>query len=350
MPKPVDPCLTVPKRCGDARAILPSIQNKIWNNCFQPQNGARYGENLQYDVRHRYRGVSPRRISRHRVDGSAVVRLDEEPDKSRLFDFAECAQTLEGQFGNNIESVFQGIASAINRRQPGYSVFANCFRPTLLQAMRQWFAGIHRQHPSRAYEQFAQEIVRPGDQIITFNYDVSLDSQMRRFGKWCVGDGYGFRAEALPCGSAVSILKLHGSINWFAPLFAGMTGMFAAPACGSLGSRPAFTDGDLSALGYVGVVDPLFPRQGSAALQSLILPTNRKQFYFQSNFGREWSGFWERLWRPQEHGGRFTCGVGKSGCECVGLGVFLHPQLRRLPNESIAGEGATIPSRCDIAR
>jgi hypothetical protein len=216
--------------------------------------------------------------------------------------------------------------------------------------MRQWFAGIHRQHPSRAYEQFAQEIVRPGDQIITFNYDVSLDSQMRRFGKWCVGDGYGFRAEALPCGSAVSILKLHGSINWFAPLFAGMTGMFAAPACGSLGSRPAFTDGDLSALGYVGVVDPLFPRQGSAALQSLILPTNRKQFYFQSNFGREWSGFWERLWRPQEHGGRFTCGVGKSGCECVGLGVFLHPQLRRLPNESIAGEGATIPSRCDIAR
>ena len=36
-----------------------------------------------------------------------------------LYDFAECAQTLEERFGNNIESVFKGINTEIRRRQPG---------------------------------------------------------------------------------------------------------------------------------------------------------------------------------------------------------------------------------------
>jgi len=249
-----------------------------------------------------------------------------------LFDFAECAQTIEERFGSNIEHVFNGVSTEIKRREPGYSALANYFRPAILEAIRQWFAEIHRQHDSRAYDQFAAGIVKPGDHIITFNYDVSLDAQMRRIGKWCIGDGYGFRAEPLPCGSSVSILKLHGSINWFAPLFGGMTGMFAAPTGGSLGSRPAFTDDDLSALGYINVADPLFPRHGSAALQSLVLPTNRKQFYFQSNFGREWSGFWERLWRQAKRALHSSarvviCGYGMQPIDRRGCNLLLKGPL-----------------------
>jgi hypothetical protein len=198
--------------------------------------------------------------------------------------------------------------------------------------MRQWFAEIHRQHPSTAYERFAMEIVKPGDQIITFNYDVSVETQLRRFEKWCIGDGYGFQGDSLPCGSAVSVLKLHGSVNWFAPMFHGMTGMFVAPRDGVFGLRPAFTDGDLSALGYVDVFDPLFPRKGSPALQPMIFPTRQKQFYFQSNFGREWSGVWERLWRRAKRAVHSSaqvviCGYGMQPIDRRGCNLLLKGPL-----------------------
>ena len=39
----------------------------------------------------------------------------------------------------------------------------------------------------------------------------------------------------------------------------------------------------------IDIFDPLFPRQGAAAEQPLIFPTNRKQFFFQTNLGREWA-------------------------------------------------------------
>ena len=48
----------------------------------------------------------------------------------------------------------------------------------------------------------------PGDTVITFNYDVSLDSKLRQSGKWAIGDGYGFRVEGLPTGSTVRLLKM----------------------------------------------------------------------------------------------------------------------------------------------
>ena len=86
------------------------------------------------------------------------------------------------------------------------------------------------------------------------------------------------------------LLKLHGSINWFATLFGGRTGFFVAPD-GAFGARPAFCDDDLTALGYSGVMDPLFPRAGSAAIPPLILPTNRKKFHFATNLGPEWVRF-----------------------------------------------------------
>lgn len=54
-----------------------------------------------------------------------------------LYNFAECAQILEDRFGSNIEIVFEEIRHEIKRRRPGYTAFANCFRPALVEAMRQ---------------------------------------------------------------------------------------------------------------------------------------------------------------------------------------------------------------------
>jgi hypothetical protein len=206
------------------------------------------------------------------------------------FDPQESADYLEARFGSNIEDIFNGIQVEINKRNVDYLVLANSHRPCLIEAMRQWFADIHQKYPATTYETFASKIVKPGDGIITFNYDVSVDAKLRQSGKWSIGDGYGFAAEGLPTGSTVKILKLHGSINWLAPMFVGAGG-------GVFGERPVFTDRDLTALGYLKLSDNRFPRPFSGVGTPLVLPTNRKQFFFDTNLGREWDWFWERLWR-----------------------------------------------------
>ena len=97
-----------------------------------------------------------------------------------------------------------------------YGVFKN--------AVREWFAEIQRSVPdSFAYQAFARNIVVPGDCMVTFNYDVSLERELKLAGKFEVGDGYGIPFKGLPGKSDTKVLKLHGSTNWLALLFGGMT-------------------------------------------------------------------------------------------------------------------------------
>ncbi len=230
-----------------------------------------------------------------RTMGAQLLAWMRVPRDTFYFNFAWSADFLEERFGDHIENIFNGMQMEIGRQQPGYTLLANVYRPCLIEAMRQWFADIHRQHAAPTYERFAAEVVMPGDTVITFNYDVSLDSKLRQSGKWAIGDGYGFRVESLPTGSTVRLLKLHGSINWLAILFGGRpSGIISAS--GPFGSRPAFGTDDLTALGYTGLVDPSFAST-SAAIPPLMFPTNRKQFFFDTNLGRQWEAFWSRMWR-----------------------------------------------------
>ncbi len=100
----------------------------------------------------------------------------------------------------------------------------------LKNAVRDWFAEIQRgvALDSSAYREFAKNIIVRGDSVITFNYDVSLERELRLAGKFEVGDGYGFPIEGLPGKSATKVLKLHGSTSWLALLFGGMTSGFSA--------------------------------------------------------------------------------------------------------------------------
>jgi hypothetical protein len=167
------------------------------------------------------------------------------------------------------------------------------------QAVRAWFGEI--QHgvalASPAYRDFARDIIVPGDCIITFNYDVSLDRELRLAGKLEIGDGYGFPIESLPGKSPTKMLKLHGSTSWLALLFGGMTSGFSMGQLGNtLGSRPVIARNELSFLGYAGAVDPMFAR-GGAALPVMIFPARSKEFYFAPNTGIEYTEFWDDLWR-----------------------------------------------------
>jgi hypothetical protein len=238
-----------------------------------------------------------------------MKRPTNDPD-SYAANYPGTARFLEENFArvDDVEELVTAIHKVIDENANGtpeqrvrrtlvaneYGVFKN--------AVREWFAEI--QHgvalASSAYRDFARDIVVRGDCIVTFNYDVSLERELRLAGKFEVGDGYGFSIQGLPGESATRILKLHGSTSWLALLFGGMTsGASSFQPGNTLGPRPAIPKNELSFLGYTHEVDPLFGN-GGAALPVMIFPARAKNFYYAPNTGIEYAGFWDELWRQAE--------------------------------------------------
>lgn len=60
------------------------------------------------------------------------------------------------------------------------------------------------------------DILKPGDIVLNFNWDLLHEAALWRAGKWHFSDGYGFRCRDGPkdAHSPIKILKLHGSVNW----------------------------------------------------------------------------------------------------------------------------------------
>jgi hypothetical protein len=224
--------------------------------------------------------------------------------------YPDTAQFFEESFGpiQNVEDLMTDIQELIKRYESGTreqrakrTVLANEYG-VLQTAVRAWFAEIQQRAASlsTAYQSFARDIVARGDCVITFNYDVLLERELRLAGKFEIGDGYGFQIETLPAKSATKVLKLHGSTSWLALLFGGRTsGFFQVGSGGTLESRPVIAKNELSYLGYADAIDPRFAG-GGAALPVMIFPARSKEFYFASNTGVEYVEFWDDLWRQAD--------------------------------------------------
>ncbi len=215
------------------------------------------------------------------------------------------AQFLEGTFSpvKNIEDLITAIRTHIKEFENGTqeqrtkrAKLASAYG-VLQNAVRDWFAEIQSGPAldSSAYRDFASHIVAEDDCIITFNYDVSLERELRRAGKFEVGDGCGFMRGDLPAGSRTRVLKLHGSTSWLALLFGGATSSVSSFQPGNTLSAPVIGSNELSFLGYKDTIDPRF-RNGGAALPVMIFPARQKEFYFDVNTGVEYSQFWDGLW------------------------------------------------------
>ncbi len=167
-------------------------------------------------------------------------------------------------------------------------------RGDLGMALQEWFRQT-RMLPAPSYTIFAEHIVQPGDVVLTFNYDDSLERQLRQSGKWDISRGYGFPLGMEDIQSEVLVLKLHGSVNWLVSVFGGATGgTFLVNPPSSMGNHPVIHLADLEFLGYQTFAGRTY--QSGGAFPCLILPGRSKRFYYDTSFGREFGPFWGHLW------------------------------------------------------
>jgi hypothetical protein len=207
------------------------------------------------------------------------------------------------RFGSdpNVEDVITEMQSSIHSLADS-EVLEDRLQRTLLgntlgqlnAGLREWFRQ-RRLHGAHAYAEFADNVIQPGDVVITFNYDDSLERELRRAGKWDISLGYGFMLGNAAKPSPVVILKLHGSVNWLASIFGGVTsGAAQVDPDASIGQHPVIHKADLEFLGYSDFEGHTYP--GGGAFPSLILPGRQKEFFFRSSLGNEWKPFFEHLW------------------------------------------------------
>ena len=204
------------------------------------------------------------------------------------FSFRQTAQFLRNLFpvtediANLITAIEEKIASypVMGQRPSEVVDLCNCHKPALIAAIRMWFQEI-RMRDANDYARFARDIVAPGDCVLTFNYDVSLEPHLMSQRKWCLGDGYGFGMEGFEDQSPVKMLKLHGSVNWRFPVGSN--------------DRPLIDSSEIAFLGYPGRSDPLYSGPIANSDGTMILPARCKQFVVETSLGRRHERFWDGL-------------------------------------------------------
>jgi hypothetical protein len=166
--------------------------------------------------------------------------------------------------------------------------------------LRAFFLGIHSQNlPASLYATFANRL-EAGDALVTFNYDVALENELIHAQRFRVRNGYGrsFEADWDEPSSDVTVLKLHGSINWIGVLFGGARGGHIGTFNSSLGPRPFVDNVDSLFPDYPKrVLDNTFPGGGVIdGATTLVLPSYEKKFFVKTSVDDEWIPFYESLW------------------------------------------------------
>ena len=195
----------------------------------------------------------------------------------------------------NLESVLTDLV----RGQEAFSALENEKRDQVKRGVREGIADYFRSireanTEAHLYTSFTK-LVKPGDGIISFNYDVALEQQLIRAKKFRVRDGYGFPVNWDEPETSVKVLKLHGSVNWIALLFGGGKG--PGTFRNSLGDSPRVDNAQSDLPEYQSrVLDKSFPGGGVAQYITLVLPAHEKRFGVSTSVREEWVEFYRSLW------------------------------------------------------
>jgi len=258
------------------------------------------------------------------------MRSARRPAPLILGDSRDLLDELERRSGSLDSADFEDV---LTRLDPEGDVH---LRSALTRALQQFFDELRPHAKPDTYRRFAQKVVTSGDCVITFNYDVSIERELKRAGKWEVGDGYGFQIELQPQGTPktqVVVLKLHGSTNWVA-LMGLVHGFQKIDPSRLYGNRPVLYEPELEYLGYQGLRDlRAVAEHDRGAPWTMILPERDKTFL--------WKDFFDRLW------GKAQAALRESE-EIVVVGYSL-PQADERAREMILDEanaGASVTVRC----
>ena len=206
--------------------------------------------------------------------------------------------TLHGPIAD-VEEMFTNLDLAHGVFQTLSEDQRSNLKGALSRCLSDYFKSVCAQHLEAPLYQALAEIVRPGDYIITFNYDVALENELIAVQKFRAKNGYGKSLQAVwdEPDSDVTMLKLHGSINWIAVLFGGVTEGYGAFR-NSLGQRPFVDNVESVFPAYPPrILDTSFPGGGvSGGGTSLVLPTYEKRYSVATSVGDEWGPFYESLW------------------------------------------------------
>jgi hypothetical protein len=270
--------------------------------------------------------------------------------KSQNVSIQASAEFLIGTFGEgrNVEDLITEIESQIARLKdsevPEDRIQRNRIanrRGYLGVALQEWFRKI-RMFPAPSYATFAEHVARPGDVVVTFNYDDSLERELRRFGKWDISRGYGFPLGTEDTPSDVLVLKLHGSVNWLVSLFGGAPGgTFLVNPPSSMGNHPVIHGVDLKFLGYETFAGHTY--QTGGAFPCLVLPGRTKEFFYDTSFGHEFGDFWDHLWslaaRALRAANRIVvCGYSLPSADQRARDLFFRQPQRKAAIQIISGD------------
>ncbi len=217
------------------------------------------------------------------------------------------AEHLTENFGEqpNIEDLITRIHSQIVALQHSRCLEERAKRTTtarrrdsIVFALKGWFR-LLQSSPAPSYAIFANSIVKRSDTVITFNYDISIERELRQARIWDLSGGYGFPLGYTETPSDVRVLKLHDSVNWLISFFDGAIGgtTLVGPTS-SMGNHPVILEEDRKNLGYEGFSGHTYTSGGG--LPCLILPGRSKEFFYDTSFGREFEDFWNSLWAQAE--------------------------------------------------
>jgi hypothetical protein len=261
--------------------------------------------------------------------------------------FSATAGWLKEEFGSspNVEDVITELDHRVESLESSKKLEEMAYRhqcgDTLYKirmAIPIWFREI-RVKPAPAYAAFADHLVAPGDTVISFNYDDSLERELKRAGKWDASIGYGFGLLSPEHHTSITVLKLHGSANWLISFFGGRRGTFAVDSGGSLGDAPHIATDDLRFLGYDDL-QGTFPH--GAGMPSLILPGRKKEFFYATSFGNEHEEFFDYLWSQSARALRsanrmVVCGYGLLSVDKQACDLLLSAPPKDIPVEIVSG-------------